>query len=244
MSAKRKQNLLVVPRGVRVSPVGLEITVKLSYEQWTELMQGLQRAHRSILWLLGDALCWGEDAFGEKFSQVVSEYARQTQYNAQWVSRHVEISRRREILPWSHHAEVAMLEPAAQDRFLDAAERNVWGVRELREAVRLSKMIETPKPILDFHDEPERREVPVDYEEPGEQIISAERPDIEREFHHLLQLCTALRLAEKGNDDDDAARLRAALDVFISGYDQREKQGGIGGRKRRQKRTHGTENGC
>ena len=47
------------------------------------------------------------------------------------------------------------------------------------------------------------------------------------DFRHLLDLCRALRLAEKGNlaygvkpNPEDALRLRAALDLFIAGKDR------------------------
>ena len=46
------------------------------------------------------------------------------------------------------------------------------------------------------------------------------------DFRHLLDLARALRLAQKGNralgikpDPDDAKRLEAALDFFISEHD-------------------------
>src|SRR4030042_3269726 len=41
--------------------------------------------------------------------------------NAAWVASRIESSRRREDLGWSCHAEVAPLEPADQDRWLDRA---------------------------------------------------------------------------------------------------------------------------
>ena len=48
---------------------------------------------------------------------------------------------------------------------------------------------------------------------------------------YLLDLCRALRLAEKGNlatgikpDPDDAKRLRAALDHFIAEHDHEQKE--------------------
>jgi hypothetical protein len=237
MKSARKQNLVAIPDGVEVTAVGLRIKARLSYSQWSNLVGGLQRVHRSILWLIGDAIVWGEDHFSEEFSQAISEYSRGAQYNAAWVSRKIEISRRRETLSWSHHAEVAMLGRAEQDRFLQEAIDHHWGVHELRAAVRLFR---NPPPKLDFHDvadgpdvvpeEPEFAEMesvrpsygpePHEYEETGEQIIVAatERSNIEADFVHLLRLCKALRSAEKEQSEVDAARLRAALDVFIASH--------------------------
>jgi hypothetical protein len=54
---------------------------------------------------------------------------------------------------------------------------------------------------------------------------------IEADFRHLLALCHALRLAQKGNlatgekpDKEAAARLTTALDVFIATHDRREQK--------------------
>jgi hypothetical protein len=62
----------------------LKITARLSYEQWEDMVGGLQRIHRSILWLIGDALCYGEQRWGEKYSQAIEAtgYAVQTLMNA------------------------------------------------------------------------------------------------------------------------------------------------------------------
>ena len=38
-----------------------------------------------------------------------------------WVAGQIETSRRREVLSWSHHSEVAALEPKEQDHLLDLA---------------------------------------------------------------------------------------------------------------------------
>jgi hypothetical protein len=60
-------------------PIGLKIT-QLSYDEWSALVAKLQRVHRSLLWLIGDALVWGEEHLGEMFSQAISEYSIQVQY--------------------------------------------------------------------------------------------------------------------------------------------------------------------
>ena len=54
---------------------------------------------------------------------------------------------------------------------------------------------------------------------------------IEADFRQLRELCHALRLAQKGNlatgekpDKEAAARLTAALDVFIATHERREQE--------------------
>ena len=46
--------------------------------------------------------------------------------NASWVAGQIETSRRREVLSWGHHAEVAALPPAQQEKLLNEAEENGW----------------------------------------------------------------------------------------------------------------------
>ena len=235
-----KSALVVPPKGVEILPVGLKIKGKLSYEEWADLVQTHQRLHRVILWRLGDLLVWGEDAFGEEFSQVISDYAKQTQYNAMWVARRVDFSRRREILSWSHHAEVAHLPADEQDKFLELATEKRWKVVELRQAIRLSKV---PEPRLDFHDEPEPPAIPVQaepefadmevrpqryYPEYPERVVaevSSEKASADGDLRHLIDLCRALRTAVLGDlsrgvkpDAAAASRYWGALDAFLARF--------------------------
>jgi hypothetical protein len=53
-----------------------------------------------------------------------------------YVASRFEISRRRENLSWSHHAELAAYEPVQQERWLDHAESNRLSVLALRQALR------------------------------------------------------------------------------------------------------------
>jgi hypothetical protein len=46
--------------------------------------------------------------------------------------RAFETSRRRELLSWSHHAEVAALDPEDQNHLLDLAESEGWTVKQTR----------------------------------------------------------------------------------------------------------------
>jgi hypothetical protein len=240
MSGKRKHNLLICPPGVAVSPVGLRVATRLSYDQWSDLVGGLQRVHRSILWILGDALCWGQDNFGEEFSQALSEYSKQTQSNAMWVSRKIEFSRRLETLSWSHHQEIAYLDnKAEQDRFLKEAVKNRWTVQELRQQIRLFR---EPPPKLDWHETSDPPPVvPEDdpefdamsdvrpsrfYPEIPETIGPLARPiNLEVQYNRIVGIVRAFRAAEKQDNDGEANRQRTAMDFFLAEVDRREERG-------------------
>lgn len=123
-------------------PLGLDLPPSLTWEQWAAYGATLQVAHRSIMWLLGDWLRYGERRFGETYVQAVEATGRAAQslMNAKWVAERVEPSRRRAALSWSHHADVAVMEPDAQDELLGWAERSGAKRADLREAVRQRKV--------------------------------------------------------------------------------------------------------
>lgn len=123
------------------SAIGLRLPEKLSFEQWLAIGEQLQIAHRSILWWIGDFLAYGEKRFGEEYAQAVENLGHSTETIrvAKWVSERVDPKRRRAGLSWSHHREVASLDPDEQARLLDAAEVESWSSRQLHDEVQSSK---------------------------------------------------------------------------------------------------------
>jgi hypothetical protein len=58
-------------------------------------------------------------------------FSYSTVRNDAYVAEHVKVSRRRDTLSWSHHGEVAQLEPEEQDHWLAQAEHvKVWRRRQ------------------------------------------------------------------------------------------------------------------
>src|SRR5690606_4701335 len=53
-----------------------------------------------------------------------------------WVANAVKFSLRKENLTWSHHIEIASLEPEEQAAWLNRAEVERWSVRRLREEIK------------------------------------------------------------------------------------------------------------
>lgn len=130
---------LVLPG--RVHSVGLELPESLTYEQWQGIGSALQSVNRSVMWWVGDWLRYGERRWGEMYSQAIEETGRaeRTLQNAKWVAEKFESSRRRELLSWRHHAEVAALPTGEADDLLDMAEREHMSTRELRLEVQKVK---------------------------------------------------------------------------------------------------------
>lgn len=119
-----------------ITPTGLDLPDGLPFDVWQAVGEQLKLVERSLMWLVGDWMLYGEGNYGERFSQALdaSDYAPQTIENATWVARSISRSRRRESLSWSHHAEVAsrQLTPEQQDMLLDIAEAEALTTKELR----------------------------------------------------------------------------------------------------------------
>lgn len=119
---------------------GLLLPEDTAYDEWKELGHGLNRLERAAMWWLGDWWAFGDHFDGERKRSAEKDlpWAFQTCMNASSVAKAIETSRRREVLPWSYHAEVAPLEPAEQDDFLDRWEtiHNETGKPPRQNAIR------------------------------------------------------------------------------------------------------------
>lgn len=126
---------------VTYSRVGLILPDDISFEEWERIGTTLDTMGAGLNWWRGDWLNKGEAKFGETYAQAVQETGRseQTLMNVAWVARVFPMERRREALSWSHHAEVAALDPDVADRLLDRAEAENLSKSSLRELVREAK---------------------------------------------------------------------------------------------------------
>jgi len=140
--------------GATISPTALELPAGMSFEDWADYGRRLSRVAEGVMWWLGDWWRYGEHRYGERAAQALDPetYAFQTFANAGYVARRFETSRRREVLSWSHHAEVAALEPDVGDELLGKAEVEDWSVRQLRGQVRELRRTERVKAIVRQHD--------------------------------------------------------------------------------------------
>jgi len=133
----------------RITPTGLQLPAGLSYDDWLKAGVVLRTIEGAVLWWVGDWYNYGERKYGERAAQAIGgevDLAAETVRAAGWVAGRVEIVRRRTNLSWSHHQEVAALEPKEQDRLLDRAEHESLTRAELRAAVRDLKRIALPPP--------------------------------------------------------------------------------------------------
>lgn len=124
--------------GVTMTPVAWRAGPDLALDEWLESGRRLGLLGRNVAWWIGDWLRYGNHAYGERYVRAarVTGYDVQTLMNMVYVASHFEPARRRGSLSWSHHAEVAALDPADQDAWLDRAEAEQMSVRCLRQEIR------------------------------------------------------------------------------------------------------------
>jgi len=89
-------------------------------------------------WWIGDWLRYGNAQFGERYRLAarLTGYDEQTLMNYVYVAAHVEPSRRRLGVSWSHHAEIAKLPATEQPAWLDRVVDNRHSVKDLRVELR------------------------------------------------------------------------------------------------------------
>jgi hypothetical protein len=125
----------VALQGTRLTKVGLVFTQELSFEDWRDLGGMLAHFADVSRWAIGDWLNYGEHHYEHGQYDVAVEVTglgSETVRNWRWVADRVESVRRRTDLSWAHHQEVAVLEPAEQDEWLDRAEKKHWSRNALR----------------------------------------------------------------------------------------------------------------
>lgn len=132
-----KDNKDIVYSGFRLHKNGITPVGNPTFEQWEEVGKFIKKSGQSVQFWLGDWLNYGEQVWGEKYSQALDEtdYALGTLQNVSWVAGNIPSSRRHENLSFSHHQNVAQLDPSEQDVWLDRAEEEGWTVFEMRQAI-------------------------------------------------------------------------------------------------------------
>lgn len=120
---------------------------ELDFADWAKFGRRLGTIGRGVGWWIGDWLNYGESKYGEHYKRAaqITGYGVQSLRNMAYVAAHVEISRRRENLSFSHHAEVAALPAGEQEDWLDRAAADELSVQSLREELRWERSETDPK---------------------------------------------------------------------------------------------------
>jgi hypothetical protein len=119
---------------VTLTATGIVLPAQMGAYQWELIGKQLLYARRAAQWAWGDWWAYGAArGYGERKKHIVERWqdGPQPQTLANWgsVARAFATSRRREPVPFSHHAEVAGMSEQDADRLLDWCESRMRGKR-------------------------------------------------------------------------------------------------------------------
>lgn len=140
---------------ITIKSTGLDIEHGMSIEQWLEVGDQLKRIETGIQWWIGDWINYGEKEYGEKYSQALdsTDYTRGSLRNISYVANKIELSRRRDNVSFSQHAELAKLEPEDFDGAIkEVADKqlSIVDTRRLAKKIQRSKTITVEQNKLDI----------------------------------------------------------------------------------------------
>lgn len=143
---------------ITISPIGIQVSGHLSPDEWKSLAGSIGQAARSVGFIVGDWLVYGQSLFGiegQPDKQVThATYQRaieatgldlSTLQNYAYVSRHIPYSLRTERLSWEHHRLLAKLPEDEQAEWIDRclieekAGRRI-STRRLRKSINLGRI--------------------------------------------------------------------------------------------------------
>lgn len=133
-------NQLATLADCELSRTGLTLPKSVPFDRWQAIGSQLREIEGAVLWWIGDWLNYGEQRYGEMYSQALeaTEYSYGSLANAKHVSSKYEISSRDENLSWTHHR----LALAADDPLtaLEWAKENEATTQELQRHIRQLKI--------------------------------------------------------------------------------------------------------
>ena len=126
-----------------LTETGLEVQGSPAFEEYEDVGEFIRRAHQASGWWLADWLAYAETRadWRDRRDQVIDAgiLSEKTLRNVKYIGAAVEKSRRRDDVDFATHAEVAGMEPAEQERWLEFASENRWTRAELRDKIYASK---------------------------------------------------------------------------------------------------------
>jgi hypothetical protein len=126
-----------------ITPTGVQFHQDLSFAEWDDLGQKLAPIGKSIGFIIGDWINYGEAQYGEKYKEALAAtgIAYQTLANYSYVAHKVGFSLRKENLDWYQHATVAKLKTTEdKEHWLDMAEKHNLSVRRLRKSINFGRL--------------------------------------------------------------------------------------------------------
>jgi N6-adenosine-specific RNA methylase IME4 len=154
---------IVLPESIVITKTALIIPEDTTYAVWIDIGKKLRLMEGAIQFWVGDWINFGEHKYGDKYREALEQtgYDYGTLRHQAWVANitcvpedtNKDKIQRHENLDYTHHREVASLEPEIANKLLNEAEENDWSVKELRQKIYETKQkIGSPKlPVGKFN---------------------------------------------------------------------------------------------
>jgi hypothetical protein len=126
-----------------ITPTGIQFNEDLSFEEWDSLGQKLAPIGKSIGFIIGDWINYGEARYGAKYEDALNRtgFAYNTLRHYAYVARKVEMCVRKHNLDYCIHATVAKLKTDDEKQYwLGMAEKHDLGVRRLRKSINFGRL--------------------------------------------------------------------------------------------------------
>ncbi len=138
--------LLLLPDVVALK-TGLKVGRAISEDEWLQVGGALNSLDKSIRWLIGDWMAYGEREYGKTYAEVAAlfGYEEKTLYNLCWLCKRVKLSLRGEKLDIGHYMLLAAFDPPLIRQWLDYL-RTLDKRPTVRELDAIIKGIELPAP--------------------------------------------------------------------------------------------------
>jgi hypothetical protein len=138
-----------------ITLTGIQFHEELSFEEWEALGQKLAPVGKSIGFIIGDWINYGENRWGDKYEEAIKRtgMAYQTLRDFAYVARKVDLSFRNDKLDFVHHKVVAKLKnPEEQAHWLKMAVQHKLGKRRLQKSINFGRLATEQEVAGDPHD--------------------------------------------------------------------------------------------
>lgn len=135
--------LAIADQKFTIRETGIEFHQELDFEEWESLGYKLARVGKSIGFIIGDWINYGEKLWGEKYQDAINRSGLdyQTLRDFAYVAGRIELSLRNDNLDFNHHRVVAKLPSGDQKEWLKAAEKHGLSVRRLRKSINVGRVV-------------------------------------------------------------------------------------------------------
>jgi len=128
----KKQTITVAGLKGVLTPDGWIAPSRLTFEEWLDEFETLLVARRSVQFAIGDVLNFGEDVFGDEFSQAldITKMSPQRLATYKWVASAFPRGERWPELTWTHHKHVASIPAKLRRNVMEMAYENGWSAND------------------------------------------------------------------------------------------------------------------